>query len=68
MTLPPSPPVVSAVSPIAPSKSFTATTPTAKSVMDARVAKRRAARKVRLQKQLSENTEKVNVIKKQKLP
>ena len=41
--------------------------PKAKSVMDARVAKKRAAKKTRLQKQLSENNEKMNVIKKQKL-
>ena len=41
--------------------------PKSKSVMDARVAKKRAEKKVRLQKQLSENTEKMNVIKKQKL-
>ena len=32
--------------------------------MDARVAKKRAAKKTRLQKQLSENNEKINVIKK----
>ena len=35
--------------------------------MDARVAKKRAEKKARLQKQLSKNTEKMNVIKKQKL-
>ena len=65
--LPPPPPAVSATPLIAPSKSFTAAAPTAKSVMDARVAKRRAEKKARLQKQLSKNTEKINVIKKQKL-
>ena len=64
---PPPPPAVSATPLIAPSKSFTAAAPTAKSVMDARVAKRRAEKKARLQKQLSKNTEKINVIKKQKL-
>ena len=37
--------------------------PEAKSVMDARVAEERAEKKARLQKQLSENTEKMNVIK-----
>ena len=58
--LPPPPPsAVSATPPIAPSKSFTAAAPTAKSVMDARVAKIRAEKKARLQKQLSENTEKI---------
>ena len=41
--------------------------PIAKSVMDARVSKQRAEKKARLQKWLSENTEKMNVIKKQKL-
>ena len=35
--------------------------------MDATVAKRRAEKKSRLQKQLNENTEKMNVIKKQRL-
>ena len=35
--------------------------------MDARVAKKRPEKKARLQKQLSENTEKMNAIKKQKL-
>ena len=35
--------------------------------MDATVAKRRAEKKARLQKQLNENTEKMNVIKKQRL-
>ena len=40
--------------------------PTANSVMDARLAKKRAE-KNSLQKQLRENTEKMNVIKKQKL-
>ena len=60
-------PVVSAIPPIAPSKSFTAASPTAISVMDARVAKRRAEKKARLQKQLSKNTEKMNIIKKRKL-
>ena len=64
---PPPPPAVSATPPIAPSKSFTATAPTSKSVMDARFAKRRAEKKARLQKLLSKNTEKMNVIKKQKL-
>ena len=48
---PPPPPAVSATPLIAPSKSFTAAAPTAKSVMDARVAKRRAEKKARLQKQ-----------------
>ena len=48
---PPPPPAVSATPLIAPSKSFTAAAPTAKSVMDARVAKRRAEKKTRLQKQ-----------------
>ena len=65
---PPPPPAVSATPPIAPSKSFTAAAPTGKLVMDSRVAKRRAEKKVRLQKQLSQNTEKMNVMKKQKLP
>ena len=66
--LPPPPPsAVSATPPIAPSKSFTAAAPTSKSVMDARFAKRRAEKKARLQKLLSKNTEKMNVIKKQKL-
>ena len=41
--------------------------PTAKSVMDARVAKKKSWKKAKLQKQLSKNTEKMNVIKKQKL-
>ena len=41
--------------------------PKAKSMMDARVANKRAEKKARLQKQLSENTEKMNIIKKQKL-
>ena len=40
--------------------------PKAESVMDARVAKK-SWKKARLQKQFSENTEKMNVIKKQKL-
>ena len=40
--------------------------PTAKSVMDARVAKK-SSKKGQASKQLSENTEKMNVIKKQKL-
>ena len=35
--------------------------------MDATVAKKRAEKKARLQKQLGENTEKMNVIKKPKL-
>ena len=66
--LPPPPPsAVSATPLIAPSKSFTAAAPAAKSVMDARVARRRAEKKTRLQKQLSKNTEKLNVTKKQKL-
>ena len=64
---PPPPPAFSATPLIAPSKSFTAAAPAAKSVMDARVAKRRAGKKARLQKQLSKNAEKINVIKKQKL-
>ena len=34
-------------------------------MMDARVAKVRAEKKARLQKELSKNTEKMNVIKKQ---
>ena len=41
--------------------------PTAKSVMDARVAKKKSWKKARLQKQLSQNTEKTKVIKKQNL-
>ena len=41
--------------------------PKAKSVMDAWVVRKRAEKKARLQKQLSKNTEKINVIKKQKL-
>ena len=41
--------------------------PKSKSVMDERFAKKRAEKKARLQKKLSENTEKMNVIKKQKL-
>ena len=56
-------PAVTTTAPSKP-KSFM---PTAKSVVDARVAKKRAEKKARLQKQLSENTEKMNVIKKQKL-
>ena len=39
---------------------------TAKSAMDYRIAKKRAERKERLQLQLSENTAKMNLIKKQK--
>ena len=65
--LPPPPPADSATPPIAPSKSFTAAAPTAKSVMDARVAKIRAEKKARLQKQLMKTLKKLNVIKKQKL-
>ena len=64
--LPPPPPADSATPPIAPSKSFTAAAPTAKSVMDARVAKIRAEKKARLQKQLSENTEKIECNQKTK--
>ena len=63
----PPPPAVPATPPIAPSKSFTAAAPTTKLVIHARVARRTAEKKARLQKQLSENTEKMNVIKKQKL-
>ena len=55
------------MSPIAPSKSFTAAAPTVKLVMNASVAKRRAEKKARLQKQLGKNTAKMNVIKNQKL-
>ena len=58
----PPPPAVTTTAPSKP-KSFM---PTAKSVMDARVAKKEL-KKARLQKKLSENTEKMNVIKKQKL-
>ena len=50
---PPPPPALSAVLPMAPSKSFNAAAPTAKSVMDAKIAKRGAEKKARLQKQLS---------------
>ena len=50
----PPPPAVKTTAPSKP-KSFM---PTAKSVIDARVAKKRAEKKARLQKQLSENTEK----------
>ena len=49
----PPPPAVKTTAPSKP-KSFM---PTAKSVIDARVAKKRAEKKARLQKQLSENTE-----------
>ena len=42
-------------------------TPSAKSFMDAKVARERAKKKARLQKQLHENTEKMIVIKKPKL-
>ena len=42
-------------------------TPSAKSFMDAKVARRRDGKKARLQKQLDENTEKTNVIIKPKL-
>ena len=35
--------------------------------MDAKVARKRAGKKARLQKQLDENTEKMNVIRKPKL-
>ena len=66
--LPPPPPsAVSATPPIAPSKSFTAAAPTTKLVIHARVARRTAEKKARFQKQLRENTEKRNEIKKQKL-
>ena len=58
----PPPPAVTTTAP-SKTKSFM---PTAKSVMDARVAKKEL-KKARLQKKLSENTEKMNVIKKQKL-
>ena len=64
---PPPPPALSATTPIAPSKPFTAAGPIVKSVMNARVAKRKAEKKARHQKQLTKNTEKMNVIKKQKL-
>ena len=50
---PPPPPALSSVLPMTPSKSFTAAAPTAKSVMDAKIAKRGAEKKARLQKQLS---------------
>ena len=42
--------------------------PKAKSKMDARVQKERPENKTRLQKQWSKNTEKMNAMKKQKLP
>ena len=42
-------------------------TPSAKSFMDAKVARKRDGKKARLQKQLDENTEKTNVIIKPKL-
>ena len=58
----PPPPAVTTTAPSKP-KSFI---PAAKSVMDARVAKKELEKKARLQKQLSENTEKMNVVKKQK--
>ena len=64
---PPPPPALSATTPTAPSKPFTAAAPIVKSLMNARVVKRKAEKKARLQKQLSKNTEKMNVIKKQKL-
>ena len=52
--------------PAAPSKpkSFK---PRAKSVMDARVAKKKTEQKTGFKKKLSENTKKMNVSKKQKL-
>ena len=56
--MPPTP----AVSATAPSK-LKSFMPTAKLVMDARVAKK-SCKKARLQKQLTQNTEKMNVIKK----
>ena len=59
----PPPPAVTTTAPSKP-KSFM---PTAKSVMDARVAKKKSSEKARLQKQFNQNTEKMNVIKKQKL-
>ena len=59
----PPPPAVITTAPSNP-KSFI---PAAKSVMDARVAKKRAEKEARLQKKLSKNTEKMNVIKKQKV-
>ena len=62
-TLPPS----AVVTTTADSSWVKAFVPKAKSVMDARVTKKRAEKKARLQKQLSKNTEKMNVIKKQKL-
>ena len=55
----PPPPAIATTAP-SKSKSFM---PTAKSVMDARVAKKRSEKKARLRKQLSKNTEKMNVIK-----
>ena len=63
--LPPPPPP--ATPPIAPSKSLTPAAPIAKSLMYGRFAKRRAEKNARFQKQLNENTEKMNLIKKQKL-
>ena len=63
--LPPPPPP--ATPPIAPSKSLTPAAPIAKSVMYGRFAKRRAEKNARFQKQLNKNTEKMNLIKKQKL-
>ena len=42
-------------------------TPSAKSFMDAKVARKRAEKKARLQKQLDENTKKMNVIKNAKI-
>ena len=60
-TLPPSA-VVTTTADSSLVKSFV---PKGKSIMDARVAKERAEKKARLQKELSKNTEKMNVIKKQ---
>ena len=42
-------------------------TPSAKSFTDAKIARKKAEKEARLQKQLDENTEKMNVIKKPKL-
>ena len=58
----PPPPAVTAISPSKPKSLM----PTAKPIMDARVAKKEL-KKARLQKKSSENTEKMNVIKNQKL-
>ena len=52
---------------IAKSENFDKTDGTAKKMMDARAAKRRAERKESLQRQLSENTAKMNIIKKPRI-